>query len=313
MKPRLLLWLVCPKCSGDLKLRPRECRGEEILSGTLLCERCSMAYPIKRSIPRFVDSDSYAESFSFEWSLHRRTQFDSEASNESERTFIEKTGFTHDELQGRLVLDVGCGAGRFAEVTSRWSAEVICVDLSQAVDVACENLGVRSNVHFVQADVFRLPFRRGSLDEIYSIGALHHTPDCQGAFTRLPGLLKPGGSVAVWVYSRELDTAGTRFWRRLTLKLPKRLLYLLCYLSVPLYHFYKIPPLRLLLRNWLPTSTHPNWRWRLLDTFDWYSPLHQSKHSYPEVYAWFCEAGLENIRLLDVPIALQGTLPLRSP
>ena len=54
---------------------------------------------------------------------------------------------------------------------------------------------------FVQADVYHLPFRPGVFDFAYSIGVLHHLPEPEAAFQRVVALVRPGGSVFIWVYS----------------------------------------------------------------------------------------------------------------
>jgi hypothetical protein len=46
--------------------------------------------------------------------------------------------------------------------------------------------------------------------------------------------------------------------------------------------------------------------WRVLDTFDWYSPWYQSKHSYEEVFRWFESCGLEDLRVAEEPISVSG-------
>ena len=51
---------------------------------------------------------------------------------------------------------------------------------------------------------------------------------------------------------------------------------------------------------------------RLLDTFDWYSPVYQSKHTYEEVFRWFEDSGLEDLHVLYRPIAVRGTKPLTN-
>jgi hypothetical protein len=56
-------------------------------------------------------------------------------------------------------------------------------------------------------------------------------------------------------------------------------------------------------------SHNENATWRVLDTFDWYSPWYQSKHTYEEVFRWFEDCGLENLRVIEQPIAVQGTRP----
>jgi SAM-dependent methyltransferase len=264
-----------------------------------------------RGVPRFTDAETYVRNFSFEWTVHRRTQLDTAGSHESESTFSLKTGWSKVDLDGKSVLDVGCGMGRFLDVASRWGGEAIGVDLSAAVDAAYENLGRRHNVHVIQADVFALPFASESLDCIYSIGVLHHTPDCRRAFEQLPPLLAPHGQLAVWVYNNYnvVYDYTSQHYRRLTTRLPVRLLYALCYLAVPLYYLYKIPVFGVLARHLVPISDHPKWRWRILDTFDWYSPRYQSKHSYYEVVQWFRQAGLAEVEILEYPISCRGRKP----
>jgi SAM-dependent methyltransferase len=302
-----LTLFVCPKDGAPLEWQA-VAAGSEIEEGILCCSLEDTQYSVVRGIPRFVASDSYVASFSFEWGIHRRTQFDNGRSEESEKTFALKTGLTAADLRGKRVLDVGCGTGRYLDIAARWGAECVGIDLSYAIDIACQNLG--SRVALAQADVFRLPFPAESFDVIYSLGVLHHTPDTRAAFLQLPRLLKPGGMLAIWVYSAydAMFNATSGYWRRVTTRLPKRLLYLASGIAIPLYYIYRIPFFgQLLLNRFLPISMHPRASWRVLDTFDWYSPRYQFKHTYPEVARWFQEAGLKDIQVLDVPVSVRGT------
>jgi SAM-dependent methyltransferase len=201
--------------------------------------------------------------------------------------------------------------GRFSDVASRWGATVVGIDLSNAVDAAYRNLGSRPNVNIAQANVFELPFREATFDYIFSIGVLHHTPDTKRAFDQLPKLLKPGGRIAVWLYAKyfAVQWKFSDAYRRLTTRLPKRVLHGLSYVAVPLYYVYKIPILGVMIRFVIPVSPHPKADWRVLDTFDWYSPTYQWKHTYEEVYPWFEAHGLTDIRVLEVPVAVQGKRP----
>ena len=123
MKESLMRYLVCPDCQGTLDLTAEVCEGEEIERGTLRCRGCSATYPIAGGIPRFVATDFYVGNFSFQWNVHRRTQVDSLAGHrESRKSFVLKTGFMEPDLKGKLVLDVGCGTGRYMEVVASWGA-----------------------------------------------------------------------------------------------------------------------------------------------------------------------------------------------
>lgn len=305
MKPDFAAILGCPECGGRLRVVDGD-PPQEPLSGTLRCE-AGHSFPIVGGIPRFVDSEEYVRNFGFEWNVHARTQLDGASSDESEQAFRAKTGFTPEMLRGKLVLDVGCGMGRYTEVASRWGATVVGVDLSRAVEAAQRNLGGRPNVHIAQANIFELPFREGTFDFIFSLGVLHHTPNTKAAFDRLPKLLRPNGRIAIWLYSNYERWRPSEIYRRVTPRLPPRLLHALTYVAVPLYYVNKIPGLGRVTYYLLPISRHPKAEWRVLDTFDWYSPKYQWKHTYEEVVPWFEQQGLTDIRVLDTPVALQGT------
>jgi len=312
MKESLLRYLVCPGCARSFGLEVEARDEQEIERGRLHCQACTAAYPIINGIPRFVATDSYTKSFSLQWNIHRTTQVDSLAGHgESRKTFEMKTGFTDAELKGRLVLDVGCGTGRFMEIAADLGAEVVGVDLSYAVDAAYVNMGRRQGIHIVQADLLRMPLRPATFDAIYSIGVLHHTPSTRDAFLALPPLLKPAGIIAIWVYMWDGDySVYLDRVRSLTVHLPKPLLYGLCWIWVPLLHaLAKLPVLRRIATR-IPTSDqHRGLRWDVLDTFDSYSPKYQWKHTEAEVREWFERADLEDVTVLSFPVSVKGRRP----
>jgi ubiquinone/menaquinone biosynthesis C-methylase UbiE/uncharacterized protein YbaR (Trm112 family) len=314
MNPDFLPLLICPQCQSELHVQGSPSSGREVRVDTLTCGD-GHSFPVVRGVPRFVASDGYAANFGFEWNLHNKTQLDTAASRESEEEFETKTGFTPEELKGKLVLDVGCGMGRFSDVVSRWGATAVGIDLTSAVDAASGNLAGRENVHLAQADVFKMPFREKTFDFIFSLGVLHHTPDTRAAFNQLPRLLKPGGKMAVWVYSTLMKDwcRPSDVYRNVTTRLPKKVLYALCQVAVPLYHVNMAPGIGRVTRRILPISTHPNRQWRVLNTFDWYSPKYQWKHSDDEVRQWFERQGLVAITPLSFPTSMQGMRPPSAP
>jgi len=259
-------------------------------------------------VSRFVSSEQYVGSFGFQWNTFSKAQLDSaNGTSRSRDAFVQKTGWTLESLGGQRVLDAGCGMGRFAEVCAAAGAEVHAVDLSTAVEAAARNLWRFPNTSFYQADIMNLPFPEGTFDAIYSIGVLHHTPDTRKAFLSLTKLLKPGGRIAIWVYSTELRWMfGGELLRTFTPSLPKSVLLKASRIAIPLYHIHKLPLLGIVTAAVFPTSINPDPEWRWLDTFDWYSPRYQWKHTFGEVEGWFREAGLTDIACSHVSVSVRG-------
>jgi ubiquinone/menaquinone biosynthesis C-methylase UbiE len=291
--------LKCVKCGHT---------GLEKDSAGWTCAACAATFPIIDGVGRFVASEHYTGSFGYQWNTFAQAQLDSaNGTSRSRDTFVEKTGFSLEGLGGKRVLDAGCGMGRFAEVCIAAGADVHAIDLSTAVEAAARNLGHHSNVAFYQADIMNLPFADGTFDVVYSIGVLHHTPDTKQAFLKLSRLVKPGGRIAIWVYSTILRLMfGGELLRMVTPRLPKPLLLKASRVAIPLYHVHMLPVLGRLSTALLPTSVNPDPEWRWLDTFDWYSPRYQWKHTYAEVEGWFREAGLTNIAREPIPVSVRG-------
>jgi len=309
MKKELLEYIVCPGCKGKLDLRAPVYERGQIKSGELVCS-CGRSFKVMNFIPRFVAGDDYVKSFSFEWQRHSKTQVDSlSRHNVSQAQFKSRVDFPLSALKEKLVLDAGCGTGRYSEVALKNGATVIGVDLSYSVDVAYANMGEDPNAHFIQADIMNLPLREKTFDFIFSFGVLHHTPDARKAFACVAKLAKPGAGFSMFVYSsyNKGIVYSSAFWRFFTTRMPKRLLYALSFISVPLYYLYKIPVIGSLGKMLFVIPMWKDWSWRVLDTFDWYSPKYQSKHTHWDVFKWFCESDFRDIRIFENEVSMMGT------
>jgi SAM-dependent methyltransferase len=289
----------------------------EVQEGRLIGEFGSAS--VIRGIPRFVPGSTYAHSFGLQWNRYRETQLDSyNGRHRSHQDFLGKTGIEPAEWVGKRVLDVGCGAGRFTELFADIRAEIVAVDLSSAVEAARRNVGYRTGVHIAQADLFSLPFQPASFDLIFSIGVLHHTPSAEHATRGLVRLLRPGGTLAVWLYVTSPVPWGDpvdNAWRNVTRRLNPEILFNLARVAVPLGWALRViqrVPLiggtvvALYLSIFPKVSIDPDPEWRVLDTFDWWSPRYRSFHTYQQVEGWLREEGLVDIQRLGIPVAVRG-------
>jgi SAM-dependent methyltransferase len=222
-------------------------------------------------------------------------------------TFRNRTGLTEGDLNGAIVLDAGCGMGRYLRVASEMGGTCVGIDLSWSVRAALETTAEQPPLGVVKGDLLRPPIRVESFDHIYSLGVLDHTPDPRAAFLSLARLLKPGGRIVIWVYPRErpLLERIMNSHRAVSTRLPLNVLVALSRLMAPIGGLKRkllASRNRLVARTGVAlnvltigVSMHPDPEVRICDTLDWYAPKYLSRHSREEVAGWFAEAGLVDV------------------
>lgn len=315
-----------------------------ITDGLLICGNCKKDYYIVNGIPRMVSQKIFpftefyrqyqteidalthhrrlggsetnpqlkklqsdtADSFGFEWKLFNRFGWDHDVFNiqHEEERFYRNTLFDLKDLKGKLMLDGGCGNGRYMMQCVRQGAEVVGIDFSRAIDVAQKNLCDCESAHFVQADLFGLPFRPQSFDLAYSIGVLMHTGNAAKAFQSLSRHVKDHGLIGISVYQKQnlLHEFNDRWIRALTTRLPHRVL--LNASTVAAHIASALHKVRLLgvVNAFMRLEPFD------LCVFDWYSAPTATHHTYPEVKAWFENIGAVDIKndlVMDTRNALQ--------
>ena len=82
-----------------------------------------------------------------------------------------------EKLVGQLVLDAGCGHGKYLDALSARGIEVVGIDITPEVGRVFRKLSRRPNAHVIQANVLHPPFAPNTFDFVYSNGVIHHTPD----------------------------------------------------------------------------------------------------------------------------------------
>ena len=286
---------------------------KDIEAGTLHCSACAAQYPIVRGIPRFVPASNYADNFGFQWNRFRKTQLDSQSGVPISRNrFIDQTGWTPELLRGQVVLDIGCGAGRFAEIALSFGAHVIALDYSSAIDACRANLGHYDTLDTVQGDIYALPFKRRAFPFVYCLGVLQHTPDVEGAVKALPPMVASGGRLVVDLYPKNL-----RMWvsprirlRPITTHMNPERLFTLVERAVPSLLVLsgaaaKVPGIGGYLKRLVPVADYggvyplnerQRTEWAVLDTFDWLGPRYDQPQTPDTLRRWLQEAELATLK-----------------
>ncbi len=80
-------------------------------------------------------------------------------------------------LDGKRVLDLGCGFGAFARWAAEENARVFGLDLSARMLAEAGSRTTEPAVHYLRAEIGAPPFRDAAFDVVYSSLALHYLPD----------------------------------------------------------------------------------------------------------------------------------------
>ena len=307
MIKEILTFLVCPKSGQNLLLKDEITKDGRIQSGNLVSEDGKIKYEIVNYIPRFVEKSNYADNFGMQWNKFRKTQLDSFSKVPiSEDRFWKSTGWKNESLKGNIILDAGCGSGRFSEIALKAGATIIAIDYSNAVDAAYKNLGENKNFNVIQADLFNLPFKKNTFDKVFCFGVLQHTPKPSEGIVSLSKVLKIKGKICVDIYWKRFRSLLhvkyllRPFTKRMNKeKLLKIIIFLAPFLLMLSSSLLKIPFLGKYLYRLVPFANYKEiyplnnsqlLEWGILDTFDMLSPTYDNPQSQKTLIARFFDA-----------------------
>ena len=127
-------------------------------------------------------------------------------------------------VEGKRVLDAGCGDGAYSLAATERGALVTGVDLSEDMLAAARYRSAARGltVDWMQGSVLALPFPDSSFDLAIAITLLCLVPDPRAAVRELSRVLVPGGRLVVgelhrwslWAVKRRIrGWSGDSFWR----------------------------------------------------------------------------------------------------
>lgn len=109
---------------------------------------------------------------------------------------------------GKRLLDMGSGAGRFALPIAAAGGDVVALDLErEMLRVSAETAPLPTNPHHLQGTVTQLPFPSSSFDAVFTANVLHLVDGWQTALAEAKRLLKPDGT---FIIGRDVLDAQSR-------------------------------------------------------------------------------------------------------
>ena len=311
MRRRLLDFVICPLCGGELALgQDRSALDTVVVRATLICGE-GHRFPVRAGVPRLLaqsasscgDSRSIQDSFSREWGHfdYERDRTWGQTADRRRADFLSQVDLSPQALAGLTVLDAGCGNGVLSAAISDFGCEVVAADIGHQVVEAHRHftsLGIE-HTHYLQADLMRPPFRPGAFDIVFCAGVLHHTPDTRQTLDGLVRAVADGGRIFVWLYHHvpgflsNLKLRG----RPVMAELPAPVKHALVLGLLP----QALARQRLrIARGRQDPATRLNPREKLITMLDSFTCRYRWEHTQEEVHGWYRELGFVDIKTTEV-------------
>jgi 2-polyprenyl-3-methyl-5-hydroxy-6-metoxy-1,4-benzoquinol methylase len=181
-----------------------------------------------------------SKRFSYEWSKYPQIYSDYEEQFLGWISPLDKSF-----IQGKIILDAGCGMGRNSYWCLSYGAkEMVAIDNDDKIITAAKkNLGDFHNILVKKENIYNLDYKE-YFDFVFSIGVIHHLEFPRQALLRLKQTLKKGGTLLVWLYGRQENAhiiKSVNILRRLLSKFPECILHYIAFIfSIPLFLYVRL-------------------------------------------------------------------------
>ena len=303
-------WLQDPGSNGPLQL----------LDDSTLTSKTGESYSIVNGIPRFVPENNYADAFGEQWNRFPKTQLDSYTGQSLSETRLARCMRGHlADLKGKMVLEVGSGAGRFTEILLKYGAIVHSLDYSIAVEANAINNGQHKNLTLVQADILRIPFPKASYDYVVCLGVIQHTPNSEESINCLWEMVKPGGQLVIDHYRWNLGLVlpppiggAESLYRWLILKIPMKSRFkavkAITDFWFPIHWFFRkysliqrilvrLSPVHFYYSHFELPNRQMYYEWALLDTYDGTTDYYKNYRNESQIEKFLEKIGAKDIEI----------------
>lgn len=199
--PDFCAMLCCPSCRGDLE-RPAE--------DELHCAPCGHTYPIVEGIPVLFPTDvksRMTELFGRYWDSEEKAEvYDTKVEGEDDPIFgvynheseVWALVQQYDPAKMGMVLDAGCGNGRFLDTLPD---STVKVGLDASLNLL-KRVKRRGRGDFlVCAELEHIPFKDELFDTVISCRVVQHLVKQEEAVHEMSRVTKPGGDLTLELYN----------------------------------------------------------------------------------------------------------------
>ncbi|MCH8330060.1 MAG: class I SAM-dependent methyltransferase [Bacteroidetes bacterium] len=217
---------------------------------------------------------------------------------------------------GSIVLDAGCGTGRWSLYLSDKVSFIEAIDPSESVLSAVNLTRNVNNIRVSLASISNIPFADDSFDLVICLGVLHHIPDSKEAMRNLVQKVKRGGRCLIYMYY-DLDNRGVVYKslfglvnlaRRIISSMPSFAKKLICeiialFVYLPLVFLGR--SVKALTSNDLykrmPLSYYADKSFRIMrnDALDRFGTPLEQRYNQQQIRSMMEDAGLEDIRFSE--------------
>jgi ubiquinone/menaquinone biosynthesis C-methylase UbiE len=260
-----------------------------------------------------IDKET-VESFGEEWiKFSRHNQSDIEVAGSQYFDIVTDEMLNHNSI----VLDVGCGTGRWSKYIAHKVKHIEAIDPSRAVDAAAELTKNISHISITQAGVDNIPFEDESFDFVFSLGVMHHIPDTEAALQKAVKKLQKGGFFLIYLYY-SLDNKSRLYkllfkvsnvFRMFMSILHHTIKQLVCDVMVMIVYMPLVTLSRLIKfvspkKRWyqaIPLSYYVDKNFKIIrnDALDRFGTPLEKRFSKQEIYEMMKWAGLDEVKFSD--------------
>lgn len=237
-----------------------------------------------------VSDQSYVENFGIQWNAFRSLQIDSQNGLSFTRNrLLGCTGWHPKSLEGKLVLEIGSGAGRFTEVLLDLGAYVVSIEPSNAAFASAKN-NRSDRLIIIRSLLKTAPLNPKSFDYVLCYGVVQHTPSPKQTYRQAISFVKSDGICSFDHYEKLYYPSPWSwpkyFWRPISTRINPSFLLKIIRFYIPFYlpidsALKRIPKIGFYITGLIPV---PCWNyigcqevdqspqnleeWAIMDTFD---------------------------------------------